>query len=177
MGQGGPTAIDDTPMPTDDLGGDEGEEDDVLDVDDLTDAQEKMNGTVNRVGKKLGTVDDKIQVLLKSIDDLQRRIQSNNDEIADFKREFEKRNPTPTEKLNLRSLDSYPFNVSPTDYWAQKGMDPNSNYQGYADNSEPTTQEYQITNSDVDDFDERAISQSFNISDDLDQDIKKIFGL
>ena len=121
--------------------------------------------------------DDKIETLLTSLEKMQQMIDNNNQEIAQFKKEFEKRNPTQTEKLNLRSLDSYPFNVNPKDYWDEKGIDPNSNYSGYADNDEPTDKEYIITNSDVDDFDERAISQSFNIDDELNQDIKKIFGL
>jgi hypothetical protein len=170
-----PTAVDDAPL-DDDLGGDE-EEDDVLDVDELTDAQEKMNGKVNHVGQKLGNVDDKIQALMASLEKVEQMIDANNQEISDFKQEFEKRNPTQTEKLNLRSLDSYPFNINPKDYWAEKGIDPNSNYVGYSDNSEPTTQEYEITNSDVDDFDERSVEQSFDIEDELNQDLKKIFGL
>ena len=107
---------------------------------------------------------------------MEKMIDSNNQEIKNFKQEFEKRNPTQTEKLNLRSLDSYPFNVSPQDYWAKKSTDPNSNYSGYADNSEPTTQEYQITNNDVDDFNEREIENSFEVDDELQQDLRKIFG-
>ena len=153
------------------------EDEEVIDVDDITNAQEKMNNKVNHVGRELGDVDDKIETLLTSLEKMQQMIDNNNQEIAQFKKEFEKRNPTQTEKLNLRSLDSYPFNVNPKDYWDEKGIDPNSNYSGYADNDEPTDKEYIITNSDVDDFDERAISQSFNIDDELNQDIKKIFGL
>ena len=153
------------------------EDEEVIDVDDITNAQEKMNNKVNHVGRELGDVDDKIETLLTSLEKMQQMIDNNNQEIAQFKKEFEKRNPTQTEKLNLRSLDSYPFNVNPKDYWDEKGIDPNSNYSGYADNDEPTDKDYIITNSDVDDFDERTISQSFNIEDDLNQDIKKIFGL
>ena len=156
---------------------DMGEEDDVIDVDQLTDAQETMNSTVNSVGRDLGNVDSKISTLLSSLEKMEQMINNNNQEIQNFKKEFEKRNPTQTEKLNLRSLDSYPFNVSPQKYWADKGMDPNSNYSGYADNDQPTTQEYQLTNNDVDDFDERTIEKSFDIDDDLQQDLKKIFGL
>lgn len=153
------------------------EDEEVIDVDDITNAQEKMNNKVNHVGRELGNVDDKIETLLTSLEKMQQMIDNNNQEIAQFKKEFEKRNPTQTEKLNLRSLDSYPFNVNPKDYWDEKGIDPNSNYSGYSDNDEPTDKDYIITNSDVDDFDERAISQSFNIDDELNQDIKKIFGL
>ena len=160
--------------PMDDMGG---EDETVIDVEDITNAQEKMNSKVNVVGKGLGEVDDKIESLIQSLIKMETMINNNNQEIAKFKAEFEKRNPTQTEKLNLRSLDSYPFNVNPKDYWAQKGADPNSNYSGYSNNEEPTTKEYVITNSDVDDFNEREMQDSFDIDDDLKQDINKIFGL
>lgn len=159
------------------MGGDMGENEEVIDVEDITNAQEKTNDKVNLVGRNLGQVDDKIESLMQALSKMEVMINKNNDEIANFKQEFEKRNPTQTEKLNLRSLDSYPFNVNPKDYWEKKGIDPNSNYTGYADNDESTTKEYEITNNDVDDFDEKSIADSFNIDDDLNQDIKKIFGL
>ena len=151
------------------------EEDDVIDVDDLTDAQEEVNDKVNSLGRDLGNVDKKIGKLIGAIDALQSMFDKNNEKIEDLKKEIEKRNPTQTEKLNLRSIDSYPFSQKPTDYWAKKTAD--SNYSVYADNDEPTTQEYVITNNDVDDFTEREIADSFSIADELDQNIKKIFGL
>jgi len=176
MGGGAPGG---DPMGGDPMGGmEEGgeqEEDDVIDVDDLTDAQEKVNDKVNSVGRDLGNVDKKIGKLIGAIETLQNMFNQNNEKIEDLKREIEKRNPTQTEKLNLRSIDSYPFVDKPTDYWAKKTA--NSNYSVYGDNDEPTTQEYVITNNDVDDFTERDIEDSFSISDELDQNIKKIFGL
>lgn len=172
-----PSMDDDEPMLDDPMMDDMGEDEDVIDVDDITDAQEKMNDKINAVGKNLGQVSDKIEALMQSISNMEQMINNNNAEIELFKQEFEKRNPTQTEKLNLRSLDSYPFNVSPKEYWEKKGLDPNSNYSGYGDNNESTTQEYEITNSDVDDFDERTISDSFSVDDDMKQSIEKIFGL
>lgn len=167
------------PPMEDPMGGDApmGEDETVIDVDDITNAQEKMNDKVNVVGQDLGKVDSKIEALLQTLSKMETMINNNNEEIAKFKAEFEKRNPTQTEKLNLRSLDSYPFNVNPKDYWAQKGADPNSNYSGFSNNGEPTTQEYVITNNDVDDFSEREIADSFDIADELRQDINKIFGI
>lgn len=153
------------------------EDETVIDVDDITNAQEKMNDKVNVVGQDLGKVDDKIEQLLQSLNAMQTMIDNNNQEIANFKAEFEKRNPTQTEKLNLRSLDSYPFNVNPKDYWTQKGYDPNSNYSGFSNNDMPTKDEYVITNNDVDDFSDREMEKSFDIDDDFKQDINKIFGL
>ena len=163
------------PMGEDPIGGEPGDEDEVIDVDDLTKAQEKVNDKVNSVGRDLGKVDSRIEKLIGAIEGLEAMFDKNNQEISDLKKEFEKRNPTQTEKLNLRSLDSYPFKVRPTDYWRDKAE--NSNYSAYADNSEPTTQEYVITNNDIDDFTEREIADSFSLDDDLEQNIKKIFGL
>ena len=151
------------------------EDEEVIDVDDLTKAQEKVNDKVNSVGRDLGKVDSRIEKLIGAIEGLQAMFDKNNQEISDLKKEFEKRNPTQTEKLNLRSLDSYPFKVRPTDYWMDKAE--NSNYSAYADNREPTTQEYVITNNDIDDFTEREIADSFSLDDDLEQNIKKIFNL
>jgi hypothetical protein len=154
-----------------------GEDEEVIDVDDLTDAQEKMNSKVNVVGRNLGDVDDKIEALMQSLSNMEQMINNNNAEIAAFKQEFEKRNPTQTEKLNLRSLDSYPFNVNPKEYWSEKGIDPTSNYEAEGDNDKSTTQEYVITNNDVDKFDNKTVEDSFNIDDDMNQTIQKIFGL
>ena len=166
------------PMGMNDAQGNGEEEDsdeDVIDVDDITNAQEKTNDKVNSVGRDLGKVDGRIEKLINAVDKLETMFDKNNHDILDLKREFEKRNPTETERLNLRSLDSYPYNVRPSDYWEQKAK--TSNYSAYADNSEPTTDEYVITNNDVDDFNEREIADSFTIDDDLNQNIKKIFGL
>ena len=151
------------------------EEDDVIDVQDLTDAQEEVNDKVNSVGRDLGRVDSRIDKLLGAIETLQGMFDKNNQEIADLRKEFEKRNPTQTEKLNLRSLDLYPFKIRPTDFWNDKAEE--GRYDAYADNREPTTNEYVITNNDVDDFTEREIEDTFSIADDLDQNIKKIFNL
>ena len=158
-----------TPAPDD-----KDSDDVVLDVDDVVKAQEKTNDKVNDVGKDLGTVDRRIEKLLGALEDMQGVIDKNNAEIADLKNEFEKRNPTQTEKLNLRSLDSYPFNIRPTDYWKQKSMD--SNYDAYADNDEPTTHEYTITNDDVRDVTD-DIANTFDIPEDDIQDFNKIFNL
>lgn len=163
-----PSAMgEDMPVPEDD--------EEVIDVDDLTNAQEKLNDKENAVGRHVEKVDDKLKQLGQVLDKIEQMIDNNNSEIEALKGEFKKRNPTQTEKLNLRSLDSYPFNVKPTDYWKQKGID--SNYEAYADNQEPTTKEYKITNDDVDNINDNEIANSFFIDDDLKQDINKIFGL
>ena len=165
----------DMPPIGDDMGAEN--DDTVIDVEDITSAQEKMNDKINIVGKDLGKVNDKIESLLSAISSMESMITSQNAEIEAFKNEFEKRNPTQTEKLNLRSLSSSPFNKQPEDYWRKKNME--SNYEIYSDNDEPTNsdRELEITNSDVDNFDEREVADSFSIDDDMKQTIEKIFGM
>lgn len=176
---GGPMMGEEPPMEEEEI--EEEEEDEVIDVDDITNAQEKTNIKVNKVGRNLGKVDDKIKDIMTMIQSLQTMIDSNNAKIAEFQQEFEKRNPTPVEKMNLRSLDSFPFNQSPTEYWKGKATQPyvsGNRYEAYADNEEPVAKkEYVITNKDVNDFNSSDIKNSFHISDDLRQTIEKIFDI
>jgi hypothetical protein len=69
---------------------------------------------------------------------------------------------TPEEKLELRSLDSYPFNVNLKDYWETKG-DENDNYT-ITNGEEEGTRKYKIDLSDVSDYSDDQIKQSFNPS-------------
>lgn len=72
-------------------------------------------------------------------------------------------------------MDSYPFNVKPTDYWAQKAQE--GGYEAYADNEQPTIQEYVITNDDVDNPSRDIADTFFKIDDDDIQTLDKIFKL
>ena len=160
--------------PLADASGDMSEDDgSTIDIDGLTKAQDKLNVKQNHIGRDLSNVDSRISSLIDSISNLLSKVDSNNQEIEALKAEFEKRNPTQTEKLNLRSLDSYPFNVKPTDYWAQKAAE--GGYEAYSDNAEPTTQEYTITNDDVDNPDDDIAKTFFKIEDDDVQTLDKLF--
>lgn len=148
----------------------EGDDEEVIDVDELTDSQEETEHEV-------GEVNSKIDKLLSTIDTLSTIIQQNDSKILALKQEIEKRNPTPTEKLNLRSLDSYPFNVNPKDYWEGKAK--TGNYEAYSDNDLPTgkeDEEYVITQDEIDgDNNFKSISDSLD-DEYANQDFKKIFG-
>lgn len=138
-------------------GGDE----EVIDVDDLTDAQEKTYD-------KMGDLSKKFDKLLNVIDKFEEVIAMNDEKIdtleANIKAELEKRNPTAIEKLNLRSQnDSQPFNVSPTDFWKEK--EATSNYR-IGDDMEDDAPQYKIMQGDIDEVgDWRSISQSLDTGD------------
>lgn len=151
-----------------------GADDEVIDVEDMVQAQEKVNNKVVSVGQDLGKIDARIEKLMNSIESMESMISNNNAEIENLKNEFEKRNPTQEEKLGLRSLDSYPYGVTPEEYWKKKSED--SNYNPYSDGNEPE-KEYTITKNDISDVTDKEMSDSFDIDDDLNQDIKKIFGI
>ena len=65
---------------------------------------------------------------------------------------------TPEEKLELRSLDSYPFNMKLTDYWTDKAKDPNSNYE-ITDGEDKV---FELTKDDLEDYNDSDIINSFN---------------
>ena len=162
------------------IGGDEDESEgqddsDTIDIDGLTRAQDKLNIKQNHVGRDLSKVDTKIKTLIDTIQNLQNKLDANNSEIESLKSEFEKRNPTQTEKLNLRSLDSYPFNVKPNEYWEKKARQ--GGYDAYSDNDEPTSKEYVITNNDVDNPTRDVADTFFKIDDDDIQTLDKLFRL
>ena len=99
-------------------------------------------------------------------------IDHNNSEITDLKAELQKRVPTQTERLNMRSLDTYPYNVSPEDYW--KNKEAQGGYEARYDNNQPEEKkELAITNNDINNYSDSDIEKSFD--DELNQTMDKIF--
>jgi hypothetical protein len=119
-------------------------------------------------------LNDKFEKLLGVVDKFEKFIDKNDSEIASLKQELEKRNPTPIEKLDLRTVnDSYPFNVKPNDYW--KSKEETSNYRIGGDESE-VPEQYDLHQSDVDNVENwKAIADS--LDDSSLTDLTKIFNL
>jgi hypothetical protein len=159
----------------DPMGEEPADDGETIDIDGLTQAEDKLNVKQNRIGRDLSKVDNRITTLIDTINNLLTKVDSNNSEIESLKAEFEKRNPTQTEKLNLRSLDSYPFNVKPNEYWAEKAKE--GGYEAYSDNDEPTTKEYVITNDDVDNPSDDIANTFLKIDDDDIQTLEKMFNI
>lgn len=114
---------------------------------------------------------EKVDELLSKLGDLEYKLAAMNDlvnKIEELETEIEKRNPTPEEKLEMRSLDSYPYNLKLTDYWADKEGaynvmgNNNKNVVSLNKNAQPEEKEYVLTQGEVEnDYNEGEISDSF----------------
>lgn len=129
------------------------EEEEVIDVDDLTNSQEATEEKIDVLGSKF----DKVFDLLGKITG---QIEANDRRFDEFKAEMEKRNPTPVEKMTLRSTKSGPFSQTPEEYWKTSAPD---NYSPEDDENGENMPEYKITKDDIDDFrDWNGISKTFD---------------
>ena len=128
---------------------DEGEDTVEVDVTDIVDKAEETRGEIDALTSKMDELLGKFGELEGQISSMDQVI----DKIDGLEKEIEERNPTPVEKLEMRSMDSFPYSVSLTDFWKDQ--------EGYDVGGEKE-EEYVITQKDVDDFSQTEIQQSFN---------------
>ena len=137
-------------------------DDEVIDVDDLTQSQQATEYKIDGVDDRLSKI---FAVVQKFSDQLDKQQQS----IINLKDEFEKRNPTQTEKFNLRSQASGPFNQTPTEYW-DKLTQENPNYEVIRDNEVAPSDEqekYEINRGDISGLNMKNISDTLDINQNL----------
>jgi len=146
------------------MGGAPEEDEEVIDVDELVDKQDE---TADKIDKLASSFDK----LLDKMNDFQSMVDSSNERIEGLKAEIERRNPTPVEKLSLRSGNGYPFNQTPDEYWQTKQA--TSNYSTEDDNNGADDPQYKITKDEIDNFNDYA-----SISKSLDDDygLRDMFG-
>ena len=114
------------------------------------------------------------EMLLQKLTDLESRLSNMaaiTDKIENLEQEIIKRNPTPVEKMEMRSLSSYPFNQKLTDYWADKegaydvmGKQEPKEYVLKKDDVDGTYSDASIQKSfttDMNDYDEEDISDYY----------------
>jgi hypothetical protein len=140
----------DTPM-------DSGEEIE-LDVTELVKGSEAAKQSADAANSK-------IEQLMSMVDKLENQLNAMNTitaKIENLEKEIEMRNPTPKEKLEMRSLDSYPYNVKLTDFWKEKS----DKYDIGMEEKQP--EEYVLTQQDVDsDYSESDIEGSFGANENI----------
>lgn len=167
--------IDDTDVPAeepvDDMGGDMGIEepaDDATEID-VTALVKGSEEAKQAADNAANIANQNTQALLQKLDNLEARVASMDKitaKIDGLEKEIIKRNPTPVEKLEMRSLDSYPYSQKLTDFWADK--EGAYNVMG---NQEPKKKEYVLTKDDVDaGYSDADIKKSFNNYEEEDID-------
>lgn len=139
------------------IGGDETVE---VDVTDIVDKAEETRNEIEGLTSKMEELMGNFSELSDQVTGMDQVI----NKIEDLEKEIEKRNPTPVEKLEMMSLDSFPYSVKLTDYWADK--------EGYEANEEPEEEEYTITKQEVDDYSATEIKKSFDY-DENDENYKE----
>jgi hypothetical protein len=103
--------------------------------------------------------------LLSKFNDLEQRVaamDSISSKIDTLEKEIVKRNPTPVEKLEMRSMDSFPYNIKLTDYW--------KDVPGY-DTGQEKPVEFVLTKDDVDNsYTDASIKDTFNVPEDYEEE-------
>lgn len=142
-------------------------DDEVIDVDDLTQSQEATE-------YKIDGVDDRLSKIYAVVQKFSDQLEKNEESIMALKDEFEKRNPTEEEKLNIRSQSSYPYSETPKDYWDKKTQE-NPHYNVMYNNEVSPSEEqkkFEITKDDISGLNMKSISDTL----DIDQSLNKYLG-
>lgn len=110
----------------------------------------------------------KTSELLDKFNDLEQKVASMDtitSKIDALEKELVKRNPTPVEKLEMRSMHSFPYNIKLNDYW--------KDVEGYDvdDTKSKEPKEFVLTKDDVDsEYLDTSIKKSFDIPDDYEEE-------
>lgn len=150
--------------PVEDLSVDEPEDEVELDVTELVASTDEAKASAESANQKV----DQLMGMVSKLESQLNDVNSIGAKIDNLENELEKRAPTPEEKIEMRSLDSYPYNLKLTDFWkTQEGkydvMD--------TDEKEGTPKEYTLTKDDIDsDYSESQIKGSFDDSDEYEEE-------
>lgn len=147
------------PMDTPDMGGDNTEEVDITDLVNMTKSIKKdLENHTQDNSQTMTKMDDvftklsDLEVKLAQMDQVMAKIDQLGAEVQQMKPE------TPVEKLEMRSLDSYPFNEKPQEFFSHKQGEMRASGKN----------EYVLTKDDVDNY-SPEIKTSFNPEENTDE--------
>jgi hypothetical protein len=139
-----------TPTETPAAGTETGEDSVEIDVTDIVDKTEETKSSVEGMSGKMDELLSKLSELENQVSGMDNVI----NKIDELEKEIEKRNPTPVERLEMRSMNSFPYSVKLTDFWEDR--------EGYEATEEE--EEFVLKQSDVDNYNEKDIRKSFQFS-------------
>jgi len=132
-----------------------------LDVTELVDSTEEAKQSSDMANQKLDALVNGFAELQNQMGAMQQtsaKIDDLGNKVVELEHDIERRNPTPEEQIEMRSLDSYPYNIKLSDYWSEKEDKlaiPSSEQDG-------GTKEYTLTKQDVDDYSPTDVKNSFS---------------
>ena len=167
MDGGDPNAMGDPMMG--DMGAQPGPDDDVVDITQLTDAQDELKASQEQTAEQLEDVDEKLSTLLNVVNKFTQALDANDAKIAELKSELIKRTPTEEETMNVRlNAGGNPFDQKPEEFW-DKFEDINNHYNITSNNEAP---QYQIKKGDIENVNDKMISDEF---DDIPHSLHEYF--
>lgn len=88
-----------------------------IDVTDIVSKQDEIMAKFDEMIASINGIkaNDETEEMKRTISNVSKKVEKGIDEL---KREMIKRNPTPNEKLKLQSMNSFPYNLSLSDYWS-----------------------------------------------------------
>ena len=136
------------------IGGDEKENEEKLEITDLVDSQKNIE---QKQEEYFNNLFDQLKNLEQKLGDMDQLVSK----IDGLESKIEKMRPkTPKEKLELRTLDSGPFNQKLSDFFDDKEKDMEASGKN----------EYVLTSDDVEQFSRGQIEDSFNDYEDNEED-------
>lgn len=145
-----------------DISMEEPAEDEVeLDVTQLVGSTEEAKASSDAANAKLEDLIKGFSALQQQLGVMQQtsaKIDELGNKVVELEHDIERRNPTPEEQIEMRSLDSYPYNIKLSDYWSEKEDKlaiPSSKQNG-------GTKEYTLTKQEVDNYSPSDIKKSFS---------------
>ena len=135
-----------------------------LDVTELVKGSEEAKASADAANEKI----DQLMGMVGNLEGQLKSMEAISDKIESLEGELEKRAPTPEEKIEMRSLDSYPYNLKLTDFWgSQEGK-----YDVMDKEGEEEPKEYVLTKDDVDsDYSEVDMKTSLEDNDYIEEEI------
>jgi hypothetical protein len=137
-----------------------------IDITDLVDMTKSIKKDLENKQQDHGTIVNKMDDVFTKLGDLEQKLAQMDQVMAKIDQlgiEVQQIKPeTPVEKLEMRSLDSYPFNQKPTDFFSQKQEEMRASGKN----------EYVLTKDDVNDFTPETLRDTFNDTGEEENEFK-----
>ena len=134
-----------------------------VDVTDLVNMTKNIKNELEASKGEQSGVMQQMDAVFSKLDDLEAKLSNMDAVIAKIDQLGAKiddvKPQTPQEKLEMRSLDSYPFNEKPQEFFAHKQQEMRASGKN----------EYVLTKSDIENYSKEDLSQSFNPYEDEQQ--------